>query len=32
MRGYYIDLLKRIGVKVNIVPQKNPEKVFKEVK
>lgn len=30
--GYYIDLLKRIGVKVNIVPQKNPEKVFKEVK
>ena len=30
--GYYIDLLKRIWVKVNIVPQKNPEKVFKEVK
>lgn len=30
--GYYIDLLKQIGVKVNIIPQKNPEKVFKEVK
>ena len=30
--GYYIDMLKQIGVKVNIIPQKNPEKVFKEVK
>lgn len=30
--GYYIDLLKKIGVNVNVIPQKNPEKVFKEVK
>lgn len=30
--GYYIELLKKIGVNVNVVPQKNPEKVFKEVK
>ena len=27
--GYYIDLLKQIGVKVNIIPQKYPAKVFK---
>lgn len=30
--GYYIELLKKIGVNVNVIPQKNPEKVFKEVK
>ena len=27
--GYYIELLKKIGVNVNVIPQKNPEKFSK---